>query len=220
MGNRTSSPDRTNSMNDLSYFECWSLWFQGHTLQDKVLWGMSILWWGRLGRIVGLVSALAVLAEIIGPQRLRETGTQLRQLFQMKKLTQMMSYTIRSCQAAYEFFARDPSQSGNDSNLSVGTTLGAMLVVAYFFFAGIVYLLWVFNYLNVWWVVFWICVAIGVPAILTAAIMLALGLLLLFQVLLIEPFARLLEQETVGNIVKCVSLHLLLIGFHFDLLSS
>ncbi len=48
----------------------WSIWAEGG--KPTTLWGVEILWWGRIGNIIQFVGALMVIAELIGPERLSE----------------------------------------------------------------------------------------------------------------------------------------------------
>ena len=70
-----------------AWLEAWSRWFEGDpTLRESVLWGLKILWWGRIGKLAaflaGLVIILDIVEAIIGPERLRRvterSGERLR----------------------------------------------------------------------------------------------------------------------------------------------
>jgi hypothetical protein len=54
-------------------FHSWSQWlaFSGG---ERSLWGHNVAWWGRVGKVLELFAGLAVLAEIIGAERLRAFG--------------------------------------------------------------------------------------------------------------------------------------------------
>ena len=71
-------------MPEISYIDAWGLWFSGKNVADQMLLGIQILWWGRLGKIVGLLSALSIIAEIIGPQKLRKFGKSLHGIFSLR----------------------------------------------------------------------------------------------------------------------------------------
>ena len=55
-------------------WDAWSAWGSGHLRPDHELWGLSVFWWGRVGKIVALLSAFAIVAEFAGPARLRRIG--------------------------------------------------------------------------------------------------------------------------------------------------
>ncbi len=58
----------------LSYVEAWRQWAAGDDIEDKAMMGITILWWGRIGKIVAFVGGGTFVLDLIGPQRLREWG--------------------------------------------------------------------------------------------------------------------------------------------------
>lgn len=62
---------------EVDIWEAWSHWFAGQPLGDARLWGMPILWWGRIGKLAQFAAGLAVVLDLIGPERLRAWGQQL-----------------------------------------------------------------------------------------------------------------------------------------------
>ena len=91
-------------MNEVSLLEAWSLWLRGQTLGSYYLWGVQILWWGRVGKIVGLLSALSVFAELIGPERIRVFGKSLHSQFTVTKAWQIIRGSFRSLTLLLGFF--------------------------------------------------------------------------------------------------------------------
>jgi hypothetical protein len=65
-------------MNKVNLLEAWRIWFSEGETRNLTLWGLKILWWGRIGKVVQLIAALTILAEIIGPERLRVFSKSLR----------------------------------------------------------------------------------------------------------------------------------------------
>jgi hypothetical protein len=59
--------------------KAWELWYQARLPDDAVLWGLTILWWGRVGKLAQFFGAALIVAEIIGPERLRQYGESLHQ---------------------------------------------------------------------------------------------------------------------------------------------
>jgi len=53
------------------YIEAWQRWLAGEQVTDVHLLWWSILWWGRVGKILGLVAVGAFIAEIIGKEGLK-----------------------------------------------------------------------------------------------------------------------------------------------------
>ncbi|SDM55974.1 hypothetical protein [Allokutzneria albata] len=63
-------------MNSIGYFEAWERWFNGDTaLRDARLWRLHVLWWGRVGKLAAFFAGMALILDIIGPERLRQFST-------------------------------------------------------------------------------------------------------------------------------------------------
>jgi hypothetical protein len=58
------------------FWEVWQLWAAGKPTQHLVLWGQTILWWGRTGKVCQFVAGLVVVLDILGSERAgRATST-------------------------------------------------------------------------------------------------------------------------------------------------
>lgn len=62
-------------------WEAWSRWFEGRLPDDAELWGMSLVFWGRLGKLLQFIAGLTVVLDLIGAERLRAWGTSARNNF-------------------------------------------------------------------------------------------------------------------------------------------
>lgn len=57
----------------ITLLEAWGQWFSGNTVPGQAeLWGVSVLWWGRIGKALAFLAGATVILDIIGPERLRE----------------------------------------------------------------------------------------------------------------------------------------------------
>lgn len=57
------------------WLSAWNIWISGEKLPDAfILWSHSLTWWNRFGQFAQLFSALIVIAEIVGVDRLRKIG--------------------------------------------------------------------------------------------------------------------------------------------------
>ncbi|MEV4013372.1 hypothetical protein AB0J35_22985 [Nonomuraea angiospora] len=66
-------------MADIGYLDALQMWLSGNpALQDATLYGMSMLWWGRFGKILAFLGGMTVVLDILGPDRIREYGGRLR----------------------------------------------------------------------------------------------------------------------------------------------
>lgn len=211
-------------MNNVSYFDAWQLWLDGKDVSGYCLGGLEILWWGRVGKLVSFFSALAVIADIIGPQKLRQFGQSLHSTFTFNKFAKSIKRTYRGsvllwCSAG----TSDKRKATRLENLYFKSRISFL---AFFLAIGLgvsVFLLYRPN------IVFRIIVAVLVfvfafsfitPIIAAILWSLPMIIMLLVDVVLIEPTAWLLEREAIDKLIKVGSILLLLIGFHFDLLAS
>jgi hypothetical protein len=56
------------------YLEVWSVWSAGGSTTSMSLWGLSLLWWGRIGKLMEFAAGLAVVLDLIKPESLRVFG--------------------------------------------------------------------------------------------------------------------------------------------------
>ena len=54
----------------------WQRWsMEGpETLSSTILWGHHLFFWGRMGKLLEFIAALAIVADILGPEKLRLYG--------------------------------------------------------------------------------------------------------------------------------------------------
>src|SRR5262245_15886615 len=71
-------------MKEVTLLEAWRLWFSGNLPADTLLCGVRLFWWGvclccwgRAGKLLQLVGAAIIVADIIGTERLRVFGNSL-----------------------------------------------------------------------------------------------------------------------------------------------
>lgn len=53
----------------------WSAWWSGRQTTTVPLCGLPMLWWGRVGKLLQFVAGLAVVLDLVEPERLRAVGT-------------------------------------------------------------------------------------------------------------------------------------------------
>jgi len=75
--------------NHVTLREAWQLWFSGDLPSTATLWGASILWWGRIGKIIELVAGLTILVDLVGSQRLRDFGSSLHGLMSIRRAAKL-----------------------------------------------------------------------------------------------------------------------------------
>jgi hypothetical protein len=67
----------------VTYVEVWEHWASGSPDNEcLVLWGLPLLWWGRLGKLVAFVGSLLIVADIVDlkgfEQSLRDVGSSFK----------------------------------------------------------------------------------------------------------------------------------------------
>ena len=60
-------------MHSVGYLDAWAHWAAGDsTLRNADLWGLPVLWWGRIGKVAAFLAGMTLIMDIIGPERLRK----------------------------------------------------------------------------------------------------------------------------------------------------
>lgn len=56
------------------FAEVWTTWWSGRQTTAVTLCGIPMLWWGRAGKLLQFVAGLAVVLDLVEPERLRAVG--------------------------------------------------------------------------------------------------------------------------------------------------
>ena len=89
---------KTNSVGQL--WDLWSRWLSGQSVSNASLWGTSVLWWGRWGKILIFAAGLTVVLDLIGPERLKAFGEHMKVLHwrtagkQFEKPTNVLAFVV------------------------------------------------------------------------------------------------------------------------------
>jgi len=73
------------------WWQLWTSWWHGPLAADGQLLGLSILAWGRVGKVFQFVAGLVVILDLIGPDALRAYGRRGRQ--RLKTARRRITYT-------------------------------------------------------------------------------------------------------------------------------
>ena len=176
----------------------WRLWLSGARLDDHLLlFNISMLSWARIGKCLELVAALTILADIMGVERLRGFGYAINttKLFTVCcRVLRSRSWAILSLILLSLIVLATPG-------LYLG--FGAMMAGDY--------------------EMEWLRSVATFQGLCAGIIVLGFGITvigMLFDILLIRPASYLLAHTQNDRIIKATSVVVLLIGFHFDLLTS
>jgi hypothetical protein len=217
-------------MQSVNYFEAWSLWLQGQLRSDHILGGIQILWWGRIGKVIAFISALAIFVEIVGADRLRLWGGALHKPINVRQMVSglrhvptvighfwrmlRMAFLGRRERAEWHLSAMFQEEFFL-SVLMLGVYLGLNIIALRYFFVSpglweYILLLVVVAPLNALTSVF-----VSVFSVVVARLLLSL-----IDIVLVEPFAWMLERPHLAKLMKLISVFLLFVGVHFDLLGD
>ena len=218
----------------VTYGQAWALWWQGLDLRDHVLWGVQVVWWGRIGKVVGLLSAFSIVAEIVGPSRLRAAGGQLADLISAKRLWKSAWRTADRVLEPVESFL-ELGIWGEFKNSGLARRLGAPSALrmrdkdggfeGYFLLASLVAFVvayWTYEelpYLQGRWAE-WRAHTRVMRVFGTIIITVFCGVILCVPIMFAASLLLLLGDFCVIQPAAWASVVLLLIGFHFDLLAS
>lgn len=215
---------------EISYWQAWALWRAGETVTEYEMLGLQILWWGRAGKIVGFASALFVIGELVGRERLAEYGTNLKRAVSFLGAASFAKNTLYSL--AY-LFAPGKSlerraEARIDDERPRNILAWVYLVVLIIAYAVVVYNNW--PEADSFWTRVQVLIGAAIAAFLIAGLAATLVLLPSLLVLsavvallehsLVRPVAWALRHQRVYDILRVASVALLGIGFHFDLLAS
>lgn len=60
--------------------DLWDVWMSGESIASSVVLGLRVQWWGRIGKVLQLISAVVALAQLAGPERLRVVANRMHRL--------------------------------------------------------------------------------------------------------------------------------------------
>lgn len=174
-----------------------------------------------------LIGAITIIADIIGPERIRGFGASLQSTVTSFILLEYLRdcfrwYTVIFRQTLMKDYVNEPAltnESFKPSRLDLFNYLVSFaLTVLIMFLIKPQQTGWVFLLEAV---IIFGCLLISISPIVTVLTIMFLILLgLLINAIFIRPLAWTLENPSLDRFTKIASLLLLLIGFHFELLAS
>lgn len=180
-------------MNRITLLEAWSHWLNGEHVDSFALWGLRIIWWGRLGKMAEFLAGATIVVEIIGPARLRAFGKSLRRESKKKpfgrlfNLPMFQTLLILCCFAALGY-------------------LTIRLLERFYHTSSIPHFLAIIPFV--------------IALLFVMGLFKALAALTALADTSLKVVADALEHPALNKAIKFSALLLLLLGFHFDLLSS
>jgi hypothetical protein len=207
-------------------FAAWSLWLSGKLNDSFILWGIKLVWWGRIGKFLQAFAILTVIVELIGAERLTAFGNRLHGAFSLQKARHLISDANKYTGLWHRYMlAKSGSKEEKDllaeQRLLASDNINLFLVVAFIGILG--YILW--GWMTWWLYLLVMFLALGVYAWVAAYITLVIVLLLsfiglLFDTLVIEPIAWVISRPRLEGLIKVAALIAAIMGIHFDFLAS
>ena len=211
---------------EITFSETCKLWLSDNLPADAVLWGISIFWWERIGKVMQFLGASTIIADIIGPEKIRQFGTSLQSTNSPKTLIQF----LKRCFAWYVRIFRQTimKEYTKDSGDRESIKFFQLNILNYFIcflltvFTVVVAELHIFNWFFLVEAIFIFgCLLVSIAPLFTVLILVMLALLgLAVNSILLQPLAHLLESPSLDRLLKIASLLLLLLGFFGELLGS
>lgn len=238
-----------DGVRNVGLLEAWRLWSEGKSLTDYELWGLSILWWGRAGKVIQFLGGLTILLDLLGPERLRRWGQGMakgpfRKIAARSADSAVMETLCLIVAAAIAVWLDDYLGAPARWLQAVeGQIPDAWVWVFLVVLGGSIWLAVVTNKaastIRRWSRRAAITVAVAGGAlsvtyllaylltdllrfvpIVGAVIAIWWGLLIALEWVVARPVAWVLDRQAPGQPVRWFGVVLVVVGFHFDLLSS
>jgi hypothetical protein len=211
----------------VSLLEAWGRWGDGKSLVGDQLWGVKILWWGRIGKGAEFLAAMTIIADVIGPDRIRRFGAGLKRGFDISRAAgivrsstlwfrAMVQFLVAKSDSEAEKKALEESNRYGADNLNYLVTIAIAVAVGFWLAESIATTSAVVAAAFIGFLA-----SISVAPCITLILILTLMFLgALIDTVLIDPLAWVLDRSALDRWIKVGSVLLLIAGFHFDLLSS
>jgi hypothetical protein len=209
----------------VDYLEAWSLWWSDNLPRDAVLFGIKVLWWGRIGILLELIGSMTIIAELVGATRLREFGQSLRGAITIEGLKQSViaaGKLIRDSFVAFFFwFGTRGTEATKRMFESPHRWIYLVITLA---MGTLLFATTRGNAAPTWALVLGFVSCISVSAILAplvvALLVTAIAMLGLVAEPIIEGLAYLIEHPGLDRSLKVAGLVLIAAGIHFALLTA
>jgi hypothetical protein len=193
----------------VSYWEAWSLWWSGQKVDGMRMWGVPLLWWGRVGKVMQFGGGLIAILDLIGSERLnRAAGNVHRKARLIRRDARRTAHEKPPVSAEKRFGV-----------LWTSALIGANVL-------GLVVLFAVrgpFALLGDWYARGSLIAVVVMAAVVFASGLLVIALLYLLLRTAHLPFVALawvFGSGRPGHPMRWVAFGFVLTGFHFDLLAS
>jgi hypothetical protein len=194
------------------FVRAWRIWTDGRSAQPEPLWGHTVLWWARTGKLLQFAAGLVVILDLVGPVRLRNAGT---------GATQRLG-------AVREHFLRWRRMPERTLNSAIQMAVGMLLFSFSLLFLTLLVMNWSQAARSVWTLLLFLVapialvvfVVVGGPEKSAGARLPLAGFGWLVTWLLLGLPAAILDKANPGHVLRWLGLTLFVAGFALDLLGS
>ncbi|MPZ47159.1 MAG: hypothetical protein GEV05_28115 [Betaproteobacteria bacterium] len=212
-------------MAELTLCQAWANWWDSVPIISSTLWGIQILWLGRIGKVIQFAGAALIVVEIIGVSNINKAGNQLAGMLSSPAITSpgrtAAGRAMRHWQLLLGRARPTPAELREVPAREVFTSPRYVLELALLFIAG--YWVWTSLSLLATKVLAVAAVAIVwafVAPFLSLIVIFFLAALPLLALLLLKTLAWMMSRPRLDWATKVLALLLVVVGFHFDLLAS
>lgn len=212
---------------EITLSETWKLWLSDNLPADAVLWGISIFWWERIGKVMQFLGGSTIIADIIGPEKIRYFGTSLENTIPYTTLIQFLRrcfdwYVVIFRETIMKDYARDSTNKEAKLRFSQLNILNYSICFLLTVLTVVLAELYISNWFFLIEAVFIFgCLLVSVAPLCTVLAIVMVTLLgLAINSIFLQPLAYLLEHPSLDRLLKIASLLLLLLGFFLELLGS
>ncbi len=214
----------------VSWVQAWGAWWSGHHLREEtLLWGRTLLFWGRLGKSLQFAGAITVILELIGRERLASFALDLRMSRPLGRLVGKMQSAARGARDLAGEMLRE--HFGTICCVSVFFLWWYLKthIVSWIFGplpepSGVMkWISWIFAGVDMFVHGAILLVLAGFPLVLAAFFLIATLAAVAMSALdwvILRPTIKVFEYPRLEWLVKLFAFVALLVGFHFDLLAS
>ena len=209
-------------MESVGFFEAWQLWGSGEEITDRRMGWWSILWWGRIGKLLGLAGIVLIVAQLVGPCRLNALVKSLRDQLDFPAIWVPFRRVIVR-------MTRDEQLMTDSLWYVISTAVGSLVVGAILLAASGAVLLWTSSSGDIFGGPLWKDIVAVVSIVFFAftslsslMLLIPLSVATLATVLVspIEVLARLLRGGKLADATRIATVFIILTGFQFDILAS
>jgi len=212
---------------EITFSETWKLWLSDNLSADAVLWGISIFWWERIGKVMQFLGATTIVADIIGPEKIRKFGTSLQSTNSPKTLILFLKrcfawYGRIFRQTILKDYTRDSGDRESKPKFFQLNLLNYFICFLLTVFTVVVAELHILNWFFLVEAIFIFgCLLVSIAPLCTVLTVVAIASLgLTVNSIFVKPLAYFLEHPSLDRLLKIASLIFLLLGFFLELLGS